>query len=160
MKYQLFTFILVLFFVGCAKDATKIYDINKQQISLTTINKTAQKQDLEFISNAHNDLFGTPINSQMLSATLYDLAASNDKKLVTDLVIRQMLNRTDLPIPTNISMRNDVDLFVKITYKRFFHREPNPFEALKMQQFIEKEASTTPVMVWYSFLTSDEYRHF
>jgi hypothetical protein len=160
MKYQIITFIFALIFASCAKDATKIYDINKQQISLTNIDKSAQKKDLEFISNAHNDLFGTPINSQMLNATLIDLAASNDRKLVTDLIIRQLLNRADLPIPTNVSMRNDLDLFVKNTYKRFFHRDPNPFEALKMRQFIENEAATTPVMVWYSFLTSDEYRYF
>ena len=149
-----------LFFAACNKDVTRIYEINQQQISLNTVDKEALKQDLEFIANVHNDLFGKPINSGMLQATLTDLASSNDKKLVTDLIIRQMLNRADLPVPTDPAMRADLNVFVKSTYKRFFHREPNPFEALKIKQMIESNAAMSPVMVWYAFLTSEEYRYF
>ncbi len=154
------TLALLLALAACNKDVTKIYEVNRQQVSLNTIDKEALKADLEFIANVHNDLFGTPIDGGMLQQTLVDLASSNDKKLVTDLVVRQMLNRADLPAPTDAAMRADLDGFVLKTYKRFFHREPNPFEAFKIRQMIEGDSAMSPVMVWYAFLTSEEYRFF
>ena len=160
IDFQWVMLIFGLFLAACNKDVTRIYEVNHQQISLNSVDKEALKQDLEFIANVHNDLFGKPIDGGMLQQTLYDLASSNDKKLVTDLVVRQMLNRADLPVPTDAAMRADVDVFVKSTYKKFFHREPNPFEALKIGQMVEGNAARSPVMVWYAFLTSEEYRFF
>lgn len=153
-------FFALLLAVGCQKELGKIYEVNRQQVSLTNIDKEALKAEIEFVANAHIDLFGKPIENFALNQTLSNLAASNDKQLVIDLVIRQMLNRADLPVPTDVQMRADLAGFVQKMYKQFYRREPNPFEALKLKQLIEADSGLSPVMVYYSFLTSDEYRFF
>jgi hypothetical protein len=155
-----FLFICLLSGIACQKDLQKVYEVNRQQVSLTTINKDNFKQELSLISLAHTDLFGSPIEGWRLTQCIEDFAATNDKEAMLDLILRGFLNQSNLPMPTDTQMRNDLEDFVKTTYQKFYHREPSPFEAFKLKQMIENDASLKPSMLYYSFLTSDEYRYF
>jgi hypothetical protein len=146
--------------LSCQKDLQKVYDINRQQVSLTTIDKDNFKQELSLISLAHTDLFATPIEGWKLNQCIADFAATNDKEAMLDLILRGFLNQNNLPLPTDTQMRNDIESFVSTTYQKFYHREPSPFEAFKLKQIIENDTALKPVMLYYSFLSSDEYRFF
>ena len=45
-------------------------------------------------------------------------------------------------------------------YLRFFNRQPNEFEAWKVKDMIDKNTDITPQMIYYSMMTSEEYRFY
>jgi hypothetical protein len=160
-KIHQFSIICLLFSaISCQKDMQKVYEVNRQPVSLTTIDKDNFKQELSLISLAYTDLFSTPIEGWKLSQCIADFAATNDKEAMLDLILRGFLNQSNLPVPTDTQMRNNLETFVKDTYQKFYHRDPSPFEAFKMKQIIETDVALKPIMLYYSFLTSDEYRYF
>jgi hypothetical protein len=153
-------FCLCITAFSCQKDLQKVYEVNRQPVSLTTIDKDNFKQELSLISLAYTDLFSTPIEGWKLNQCIADFAATNDKEAMLDLILRGFLNQNNLPVPTDSQMRNDLEGFVKDIYNKFYHRAPSPFELFKMQQIIENDTTLKPTMLYYAFLTSDEYRYF
>jgi hypothetical protein len=71
-----------------------------------------------------------------------------------------MLNSPNVSLPDNQSMRNDIHLFVKNAYLKLYNREPNELEAYTLGSFISEDAAITPELVYYSMMTSDEYRYY
>ena len=63
-------------------------------------------------------------------------------------------------MPTDQIMRADIDQFITDTYLRFYVREPGQYERWQLKQMIEQDAEITPEMIYYAFLTSDEYRYY
>ena len=57
-------------------------------------------------------------------------------------------------------MNTDVNLFVIATYKKFYNREPNEFELWQLTNLIQNDVNTTPELVYYAFMTSNEYRYY
>jgi hypothetical protein len=86
--------------------------------------------------------------------------AFGDKKLVEDIIIKNMLAAPGVQLPTQQAMLADVDLFVNNTYKKFYNRTPGEFELWKMKQLIQADQTITPELIYYAFLTSDEYRYY
>ena len=76
------------------------------------------------------------------------------------MIVKSMINQSGAQIVTNTVMRNDISTFVEQTYLRFYNRKPNEFETWKMKDLIEKNADITPKMIYYSMMTSDEYRYY
>lgn len=155
-------FLTAIAITSCKKDAHKayIYDVNNVGVSQDGVAKPNVKSTVEFISIAYSDLYGNTIDQAKLTnlGTAYD--AFGDKKLIEDLIIRNFLNATGVSIPTTIEMNADVNLFVINTYKKFYNREPNEFELWQMKTLIQNDANTTPELVYYAFMTSNEYRYY
>ncbi len=147
---------------GCKKEppASYIYDVNNVTVSQDGVSKPNVKSTVEFISIAYSDLFGNTIDQ----ATLTDLGtaylAFGDKKLVEDLIIRNFLNTQGAEIPTVAEMNANVPLFIINTYKKFYNREPNEFELWQFTNLITTDTSVTPELVYYAFMTSNEYRYY
>lgn len=159
----LFLFVLVsVTITSCKKEANKsyIYDVNNVGVAQDGVAKPNVKSTVEFISIAYSDLYGTTIDQTKLTdlGTAYN--AFGDKKLIEDLIIRNFLNANGVSIPTLAAMNADVNLFVINTYKKFFNREPNEFELWQMKSLIQTDVNTTPELVYYAFMTSNEYRYY
>jgi hypothetical protein len=71
-----------------------------------------------------------------------------------------LINKSGVQIPADAAMRADIPVFVEQTYLRLFNRKPNEFEAWKMKDLIEKNADISPKMIYYSMMTSNEYRYY
>lgn len=161
-------FAVVLFFCGilvlssCKKDAHKsyVYDVNNVAVSQDGVAKPNVKSTVEFISIAYSDLFGNTIDQSKLTDLGVAYEAFGDKKLIEDLIIRNFLNAQGVSIPTTIAMNTDVNLFVIATYKKFYNREPNEFELWQLTNLIQNDVNTTPELVYYAFMTSNEYRYY
>ena len=151
---------LLVGFLACQKTViNKIFEVQTQQVSLTNINKNALKKQIEFISTAYSDVFGKSIPADELSNTINCYSGMEDKDLVTDRIIRSYLNRDNLVLQSSQQMRDNLPGFVNATYNKFYHRPPTEMESYKLQQMITADPKLSAATVYYSFLTSDEYKY-
>ena len=152
--------IAILFFgvTSCKKDVSYVYDVNNSTVSQPGVSKPNVKSTLEFISIAYSDLFGTSIGAGDLTDLSLCYLSFGDKKFVEDLIIRNFLSKSGVIIPTQATMTADVPAFVQATYRKFYNRDPNEFEKWQVVNYINSTANITPELVYYSFMTSDEYR--
>ncbi|MEM6347293.1 MAG: hypothetical protein AAF927_25610 [Bacteroidota bacterium] len=137
-----------------------LYEVNELEVSGTNLEKSNLKTDLEFLSLAYSDLFGTTISENALNQLVNSYNAVGDKQLIADYIILNMLEAPGASIPSDQEMRADVDAFIKDTYKKFFVREPSEYERWYLQQLIEQDTEISPEQMYYAFLTSDEYRYY
>ena len=167
IKYT--SLLVLLIFASCIKEV----NIDKQQstdydykINDVTIRKQSAngkpniKSTQEFISIAYFDLFESNISQTQLTKLNTIYSAFGDRKLIEDMIIKNFLNNGMLVIPTNTQMRADIKTFVNNCYKKFYTRKPTTSEQTEIMTQITSNTNITPVMVYYSFLTSNEYRHY
>lgn len=155
--------ILVLICLGiasCKKDVSYVYDVDDTTVSQPGVSKPNVKNTLEFISIAYSDLFGTTIGAGELTDLSLCYLAFGDKKFIEDLIIRNFLNKPGVVIPTQATMTADVSAFVHATYRKFYNRDPNEFEKWQVVNYINSNSTVTPELIYYSFMTSDEYRYY
>lgn len=156
----LFLAFVCLCVTSCKKDVSYIYDVNDTNVTQPGVSKPNVKSTLEFISIAYSDLFGTTIGAGELTDLSLSYLAFGDKKFIEDRIIRNFLNKTGVIIPTQTTMTADVGAFVQATYRKFYNRDPNEFEKWQIVNKINGDSSITPELVYYSFMTSDEYRYY
>lgn len=149
-----------IFLLGCQQEDIYLYEVNPVEVNQAGVEKINQKSDLEFLSLAYADLFGTTISSSELSVMVQAYESMGDKTLIADIIIRNLLSTPGAEVPTNAAMRNDLDGFINDTYKKFFIRLPGEYESWYLNQLITEDPDFSPEMVYYAFLTSDEYRYY
>lgn len=149
---------------SCKKEKEKIYDyiyeVNDVNVNQTGVNKPNVKSTVEFISIAYADLFGTTIDQASLTNLSLAYMAFGDKKFIEDMIIRNFLNKSGAVIPDKSEMAANTGDFVKNAYRKFYNREPSEFEKWQIVNSINSDSTITPELVYYSFLTSDEYRYY
>jgi uncharacterized protein YcfL len=157
---RLLFFIALIFLAGCRKERQVVYEVQEQEIYQNSSEKKNLKSTTQFISIAYNDLFGTNITNAELNK--FDIAyqAFGDKYILEDMIVKSLVNRQGAQVPTDQQMRNDITTFVEGAYLRFYNRKPNEFETWKMKDLIEKNTDITAKSVYYSLMTSEEYRYF
>lgn len=151
---------LFLFVSSCKKETEYIYEVDPVTSRKDEINKGIPKSTVEFISIAYADLFGETIPQNSLGKLTLLYLSFGDKFLIEDMLIKNMLNSPSVSLPDDQSMRSDIPLFVKNAYLKLYNREPNELEAFTLQKFISDDTQITPELVYYSMMTSDEYRYY
>ena len=159
-KLILLLFASILGFAGCKKETFVTYGVEDVNISQPGAVKPNVKTDLEFISIAYTDLFGTTISPSTLQNLSVSYQSLGDKRTMIEMIILNFLNEPGLQIPSETSMRGDVDAFVASSYRKFFVREPAAFEQWFVANKIRNNADITPELVWYAFMTRQEYRFY
>jgi len=153
----------LLFLASCGnaeQEDIYLYGVNPVDVSTSSVDKENPKADLEFISLVYADLFGGNVSQLEIDLMIIAFNSLGDKQLITDIIIRNMLNSNEASVPTDGEMRVDVDEFIDQTYLKFYIREPNAYEKWELKKMIEEDTELTPEMIYYAFLTSDEYRYF
>ena len=159
LKYYTVLFISFGLF-SCKKDSEIVYGVNTVNVNQPGANKPNVKSTIEFISIAYSDLFGTSINTSQLNDLALSYASFGDKKFIEDMIIKNFLNKTGVIIPTQTQMTADVPTFVKNTCRKFYNRDPNEFEKWQIVNYINSSSAITPELIYYAFMTSDEYRYY
>jgi hypothetical protein len=152
--------LIALLASSCNKEKRYIYQVQEQELYQNSNEKQTLKSTTQFISIAYSDLFGTSITNDELNKFDVALQAFGDKGVLQDMIVKSLINRSGVQVVTANAMRADVPAFIEGAYLRFYNRKPNEFEAWKMKDLIEKNADITPVMVYYSLMTSEEYRYY
>lgn len=163
MKIKLSAFFLLAFLLlqtSCNKEKRYIYQVQDQELYQSAAQKQNLKTTDQFISIAYSHLFGVSITNNELTQYNVSLQALGDKATMQDMIVKSMINRGGVQLVTNSAMRADIPTFVEETYLRFYNRKPNEFERWKMKDLIEKGTDITPKMIYYSMMTSDEYRYY
>ena len=146
--------------ISCQSDHLYLYEVNPVEVKKDGVKKQNLKSDLEFLSLAYTDLFGQTLPDALLNRMVGAYASVGDKSLIADIIIRNLLNRPEAQIPDNTDMRADVKGFVIGTYKKFYVREPGEYERWYFENLINSNPDITPEIIYYAFLTSDEYRYY
>ena len=151
---------LVLSASSCKKDKNYIYDVNNVTVKQPGLGKTRVKTTTEFISIVYADLFSTTVPQDTLVVIQQAYDAFGDKKLIEDMIVRHFLTSPALKIQTKTAMRADVPAFVDVTLQKFYNRKPDAFENYFLSNIIQSDTTITPTLVYYSIMTSDEYRYY
>jgi hypothetical protein len=154
------TVVCVLLGSGCKRETIYTYDVNEVDVTQPGATKPNVKSDLEVLSIAYADLFGTSIPNDELEALALSYQSFGDKRLVMEMVILNFLNDPGVQIPSDATMRGNIEAFVEECYRKFFVREPSAFERWFVSDLIRKDAGLTPDIVYYAFMTSVEYRFY
>ncbi|MEX1188826.1 MAG: hypothetical protein WED33_06165 [Bacteroidia bacterium] len=161
MRYILYASISLLFILNsCKKETVFVYEVDPVTSRKDDINKGIPKSTVEFISIAYSDVFGNTISQNNLSRLTLLYLAFGDKRLIEDLLVKNMLNSPNVSLMSNSQMRSDIPGFVQTIYSRLFNREPNELEAFSLEKSIIDDTELTPELIYYSMMTSDEYRYY
>jgi hypothetical protein len=152
--------VALLLLAGCKKEKIYTYEVDDVTVEQPGALKPNVKSDLEVLSIAYSDLFGTTIPADALEALALSYQSFGDKRLVMDMVILNFLNDPNVQMPSDATMRADIEGFVDASYRKFFVREPSAFERWFVSDLIRKDAGLTPDLVYYAFMTSAEYRFY
>ena len=160
---MVFLLVVVLLYSGCNTKTIEdryIYEVQTKEIYQSASQKQTLKTTTQFVSIAYSDLNNSSITNDQLNKLDIAYQSLGDKKIIEDMIIKTFLQQANSLIPSNTVMRSDISSFVQNTYLRFYNRKPNEFEAWKVKDMIEKNADITPKMIYYTLMTSDEYRYY
>lgn len=149
-----------LLLTSCKKETIYTYGVDDVSIGQPGTEKPNLKSDLEFISIAYSDLFGTTIPPDELEEMALCYTSFGDKRLIIDMIILNLLNKPGLKIPSETTMMADPGAFTDATYRKLFVRDPSQFERWWLTNKITSDTALSPELVYYSLMTSDEYRYY
>jgi hypothetical protein len=149
----------LLTFASCL-EPDPIYEVEPVTVQEQGGQKKGFKSDRQFVSGAFSDLFGKQITSAELDESMVCYNAISDKGLVRDMIIRDMLRRNSLVVPAAQDMRNDKDKFIIDTYRKFYKRDPSDLEKWTLLNQIDQDTTLNPVLIYYAFLSSEEYLYY
>ncbi len=152
--------LLVSVLSSCKKDTDFIYGVTDVDIQKPDANKPNVKSTFTFISIAYSDLFGANISQTQLVELQTAYAAFGDQRLIEQMIIKNFLNDGGVDIPSQTEMNADVQQFIKNSYVKFFNRLPNEFELWHIENEIAGDNSTTPELIYFAMMTSNEYRYY
>lgn len=157
-KYLAVSIVLISF--ACKREVIQQYEINEVNLYTSASEKKNLKTDEQFISILYSDLFETGISNAKLQELNQAYTSIGDKYLVIDILIKSLMTDPGAKIPSESAMRSNPKDFVEKAYKNLLVRKPTPQEEWFLVNHIEKEKDLTPVDVYYSILTCDEYRYY
>lgn len=158
---SLLLLINLILVTGCQK-GLKVYEIEPIHISPNKPRRPFVKNTEQFIAIAFSDLTGQPINQSELNSLKLIYESVGDMKMVEELIIKNLLNRPDIQIPSRPEMLNDIPGFIQLSWLKFYNREPTESERWQLEKMIkeDKNETITPELLWFSLMTSNEYRSF
>ncbi|HRH66074.1 MAG TPA: hypothetical protein PLU53_07240 [Bacteroidia bacterium] len=160
MKNALLYISCALILFSCTKEKKYEYAVNPVAVTPDGGEKNTQKTTAEFISIAYADLFGIQIPQTRLVNLSIAYSSFGDQKVIEDRIIRNFLNDTLAVVPDSVVVNRDTAAFLSKAYKKFFNREPSEFEKYTWKNTIRQDPAITPLTVYYTLMTSDEYRFY
>ena len=162
MRAIYYLLISVLFFSACQKgDPAYLFEVENVQVKPSSANKDRLKTDIEFISIAYNDLFGSNISQNELDQIITTYQSFGDKSLVIELIIRKFVFSGESNIPAiDRSSDASVETFVKESYEKVYNRTPNAFEKWYLTDFLKSNEDVNSQAYYYSIMTANEYRYY
>lgn len=152
---------VVVSLLASCQQQPDVCHIETIRVEQPRVEKTNLKSDIEFISIAYYDLLHKQITNTELDKLYKTFLAVGDKVLIGQVILNSLIN--EMPpdqIPSDETMRNNVDGFIIATYNRFYKRPPNEFELWQMRETINNDPELEPIDLYYAFVCSEEYKYF
>ena len=151
---------LLCFASSCGEESLYRYEVNPVDVENPAAGKDKEKTLEQYISVLYANLFQKALSANEMVEIRRIMESIGDKELAKELIIQNLLNRSDVILPTDEEMRADLDLFLEDTYQRFFVRNPSEAERAWMKSFILSHPDMTPDLVFFSFALSEEYQFY
>jgi len=148
---------LVLALGSCKKEKSVKYEVINQTATDISLNKNKAKNEAQFISILYANLFQNALPINKLIATQNVIQSVGDRSLVYEIILSNYMNTPGTVIPTDETMRADLDKFIIDTYKRFYLRIPSELEKSFFRNYISADPKIKPELVYIAFAASDEY---
>ena len=157
---NLFTILLCfpLLFSSCKKD--DVYELNEINSTAYNANKNKLKSTNQYISIVHANLFQQALAANELVEISRCIQSIGDKQVAHEIVLSNFMNKAGVIIPSDSLMRDDLDLFIEETYKRFFVRDITEAEREFFLSFFESHPNVSAEMVYMAFSLSNEYQYY
>lgn len=159
-QHSFLSFVIILItIVGC-KEETYVYDVNEVTVNPNNSEKDKEKSVPQFISILYTNIYQKALSPDDLVEISELIASIGDKQIAYETILAKMITDPDVKIPTNGEMRADIEKFVIETYKRFYVRLPTEAEKTYFTNYLESNPDVTPVLVYFSFATANEYNYY
>jgi hypothetical protein len=149
----------MLMYTSC-KESYVVYGVEDLEITPVNAGKDKAKTDAQYISVLYTNMFQAAIGPNQMLQAQNAIESIGDKQVAYDILVSKYMNDPDVKLPTNASMREDPETFVRNTYKRFLIRQPTEAELQWMINYIVSRPSLTSELVYFSFATSNEHFHY
>lgn len=162
MKNIILLFTIIFSLSSCKKDDPSfIFEVDNVNVTLSSADKNRLKTDIEFVSIAYTDLFGSNISQNELENIITTYKSFGDKSLVIEMIIKKFILNGGTNTPT-LEHNNtaSIEAFVDECYKNLYNRAPNAFEKWYLTDFIENNSDVSAEMVYFSMMTANEYRYY
>lgn len=159
MKYLIYILLIVL--SSCKRDPSYIFEVNDVTVTASAGEKNRLKTDIEFVSIAHTDIFGSNISSNNLENIVTTYKSFGDKSLTIEMIIRKFIDDGGTNITAiDRSSKTSIESFVINTYKKLYNREPDAFEKWYLSDLIANDDVINAEIVYFSMMTANEYRYY
>ena len=160
MRYIIYILLLIVL-SSCKRDPSYIFEVNDVTVTASTGEKNRLKTDIEFISIAHMDIFGSNISSNNLENIVTTYKSFGDKSLTIEMIIRKFIDDGGTNITAiDRSSKTSIESFVINTYKKLYNREPDAFEKWYLTDLIANDDMINAEIVYFSMMTANEYRYY
>ena len=158
MKKILFILVSVLLISSCVKD--DVYELNEVHANSYNANKNKLKSSNQFISILHANLFQKALSANELVEISRCIESIGDKEVAHEIVLSNFMNKEGVIIPSDSLMRDDLNVFIEESYKRFFVRDITEAEREFFLSFFESHPNVSAEMVYMAFSLSNEYQYY
>jgi hypothetical protein len=155
----IFFLTLIIFLNSCKKD-DPIYEINQINASSYNANKNKLKTPSQYISILYANLFQKALSPNELVEITRCIESVGDKQIVHEVIISNFMNKEGVSIPSDSLMREDLNLFLEETYKRFYVRDITEAEREYFLNFFASHPNVSSEMVYTAFSLSNEYQFY
>ena len=157
--YSLIVLMLLTALASCTKEDTN-YGVNNENLLPPGAGKTKIKSNEQYVSILYANFFQTALSANRLYDISKCIESIGDKDVAKEVIISNFMNKPDVQIPADSTMRNNVPQFVIDTYKRFLVRNPTEAEKTWFVNYINANPNVTPELVYFSFALCDEYQYY
>ncbi|MBT6013971.1 MAG: hypothetical protein HOG85_04045 [Flavobacteriales bacterium] len=147
-----------LLFSSCRKD--DVYELNEINATSYNANKNKLKSSNQFISILYANLFQEALSANELVEISRCIQSIGDKEVAHEIILSNFMNKEGVIIPSNSIMRDDLNLFIEESYKRFFVRDITEAEREFFLSFFESHPNVSAEMVYMAFSLSNEYQYY
>lgn len=158
MKKLLYILSILLIVSSCKKD--DVYELNEVNATSYNANKNKLKSSNQFISILYANLFQEALSANELFEISRCIQSIGDKEVAHEIVFSNFLNKNGVIIPSDSLMRDNLDVFIEETYKRFFVRDITEAEREFFISFFESHPYVSAEMVYMAFALSNEYQYY
>ncbi len=160
IRYSGLVFFFLLIITIACKEEQYVYEVNEVEVNPNNSGKNKEKSVSQFISILYANMYQKALSPDDLVEITELIASIGDKKIAYETVLAKMITDPDIKIPTNGEMRSNIEQFVIETYKRFYVRLPTEAEKTYLTNYIESNPDVTPILVYFSFATANEYNYY
>jgi hypothetical protein len=137
-----------------------VYQLNEVHANSYNANKNKLKSSNQFISILFANLFQKALSANELVEISRCIESIGDKEVAHEIILSNFMNKEGVIIPSDSLMRDDLNVFIEESYKRFFVRDITEAEREFFLSFFESHPNVSAEMVYMAFSLSNEYQYY